>query len=184
MTDLILTAVLSMVALAVFFAVVLAFADKKLKVEEDPRIEKVFGLLPHVNCGACGYLSCHDFAEHIITKNEDPLKCRVLGEEAKEKLLNFLGKEDRESFSSIPLIRCSAKTANKPAIADYHGVQTCRAASFVFSGIFKYFYHLNKLKTKLSYKHNGTLKINRHVQFRIQKPGKNYFREREYFQAG
>ena len=134
MGNMVLTAVLSMVSLAVFFAAVLAFADKKLKVEEDPRIAEVYSHLPHVNCGACGYLSCHDFAEHIITGGEDPLKCRVLGEDAKEKLLEFLGHEGGESFPYFPLIRCSAKTANKPALSDYRGIQTCRGAGLVFSG--------------------------------------------------
>ncbi|MCK5836619.1 MAG: RnfABCDGE type electron transport complex subunit B [Desulfobacula sp.] len=134
MGNLILMAVLSMVSLAVFFAAVLAFADKKLKVEEDPRIVEAYDCLPHANCGACGYVSCHDFAEHLITSGEDPLKCRVLGEDAKEKLLGYLGHEGGESFSYFPLIRCSAKAANKPSFADYRGIQTCRGASLVFSG--------------------------------------------------
>lgn len=134
MENLVLTAVLSMVALAVLFAVVLAFADKKFKVEEDPKITEVYNLLPHVNCGACGYLSCHDFAEHIVKNGEDPQKCRVLGEEAKEKLLGLFGKESGETFPFIPLVRCSAKTANKPALADYAGIRTCRGANLVFSG--------------------------------------------------
>jgi Na+-translocating ferredoxin:NAD+ oxidoreductase subunit B len=134
MDNLIITAVLSMASLAIFFAAVLAFADKKLKVQEDPRISDVFDLLPHVNCGACGYVSCHDFAEHIIKEGEEPLKCRVLGEESKEKLLEYLGKEAKESFVFLPLIRCAAKTEHKPAMADYKGIRTCRGAALVFSG--------------------------------------------------
>jgi Na+-translocating ferredoxin:NAD+ oxidoreductase subunit B len=134
MENLIVTAILSMLFLAVLFAGVLAFADKKLKVEEDPRVLRVYELLPHVNCGACGYVSCHDFAEHVIASNEDPLKCRVLGEDAREKLLAYLGHEGGKSFPYLPLIRCSAKLENKPALAEYLGVKSCRAASFVFSG--------------------------------------------------
>jgi len=37
------------------FAVLLAFLSKKLKVEEDPRVAKVLGVLPGLNCGACGF---------------------------------------------------------------------------------------------------------------------------------
>jgi Na+-translocating ferredoxin:NAD+ oxidoreductase subunit B len=132
--DLMLTSVLSMAALALFFAALLAFADKKLRVEEDPRIKEVYALLPHVNCGACGYVSCHDFAEHIITDGEEPLKCKVLGEEAKERLLKYLGKEEEETFPQIALIHCSAESENKLPVADYTGVRTCRAAALAFGG--------------------------------------------------
>lgn len=134
MENLVLTAVLSMVSLSVFFAVVLAFADKKFKVEENPRIVEVYDLLPHVNCGACGYLSCHDFAEHIITGGEDPLKCRVLGEDAREQLLQYLGHDGGETFPHLPLVRCSARCGNKPSLAEYRGIQTCRGAALAFSG--------------------------------------------------
>jgi Na+-translocating ferredoxin:NAD+ oxidoreductase subunit B len=130
----VIAAVLSMVFLSGFFAIVLAFADKRFKVKEDPKILEVYELLPHVNCGACGYLSCHDFAENLITRDEDPLKCRVLGEDTQEKLLGILGKEGGEKVSYFPLVRCSAKSDNKPLIAEYNGIQTCRGAALVFSG--------------------------------------------------
>ncbi|TET52995.1 MAG: electron transporter RnfB, partial [Actinobacteria bacterium] len=58
----IIISVLSMVLLAVGFASILAIADKKLRVEEDPRIHKVDEMLPQANCAACGFASCHNFA--------------------------------------------------------------------------------------------------------------------------
>ncbi len=134
MENLALTAVLSMAFLAFFFAGVLAFAHKKLKVEEDPRVLEVYEFLPHVNCGACGHVSCHDFAESLILSDEDPLKCRVLGEDAREKILDYLGKEDNGSFPFLPLVRCSAGKDKKKPAADYSGIRTCRGAALVFSG--------------------------------------------------
>jgi Na+-translocating ferredoxin:NAD+ oxidoreductase subunit B len=134
MDNLMLISILSMTALAVFFAAILAFADKKLRVEEDPRIAEVYSLLPHANCAACGYVSCHDFAEHVITAGEEPLKCRVLGEEAKENLLKYLGKSGAETFPYVPLISCSAESENKVPVADYRGARTCRAANLAFGG--------------------------------------------------
>ena len=134
MDNLMIVSILSMTGLSVFFASILAFADKKLRVEEDPRISDVYAFLPHVNCGACGYVSCHDFAEHIITAGEEPLKCRVLGDEAKENLLKYLGKDAAETFPYIPLIHCAAESKNKVPVADYKGVPTCRAANLAFGG--------------------------------------------------
>ncbi|MFH1878901.1 MAG: RnfABCDGE type electron transport complex subunit B [Candidatus Omnitrophota bacterium] len=132
MDNLMLASVSSMAGLAVLFAGVLAFADKKLRVEEDPKITEINKLLPHVNCGACGYLSCHDFAEHIVTEGADPAACRVLGEEAREGLFALLGKDGGEHYPLIPLIQCAAKSANKVPSAEYKGVNTCLAADLVF----------------------------------------------------
>ena len=134
MDNLMLQAALSMAVLAILFAAMLAFAYSKLKVEEDPRISLVYKLLPHVNCGACGYVSCHDFAEHLIKDGEDPAKCRVMGEEAMEKLCEFLGRGMEETFPVIPVVRCAAEAEHKKPVAEYKGLRTCRAAHLDFGG--------------------------------------------------
>ena len=44
-----------MVCLGLALATVLAVASRKLFVYEDPRIDEVEDMLPHANCGACGF---------------------------------------------------------------------------------------------------------------------------------
>jgi Na+-translocating ferredoxin:NAD+ oxidoreductase RNF subunit RnfB len=60
-----LTAILTSVAVlggvALTFAILIALANKKLKVWEDPRIDAVNDLLPGSNCGACGSAGCRAF---------------------------------------------------------------------------------------------------------------------------
>jgi electron transport complex protein RnfB len=130
--NLIVASIVSMAGLAIAFASVLAFADRKLRVEEDPRIAEAYKFLPHVNCGACGYLNCHDFAEHLITDGEDPNKCKPLGEEAKEKLLEYLGKEGEDEYPKVAVVHCAAEWDHKKPDADYKGVKTCIAANPAF----------------------------------------------------
>lgn len=132
MDKLMLISVFSMATLAIAFAAVLAFADKKLRVKDDPKVDEITRLLPGTNCGGCGYLSCHDFAEHIITDGADPAKCRVIGEEAREQLFKLLGAEEREVLPRIPLVHCAAESENKEPVAEYWGVRTCRAAVLSF----------------------------------------------------
>ena len=55
-----------MAGLGVVLALLLAFANKKLYVYEDPRIGEVEELLPKSNCGACGQAGCRDFAEKVV----------------------------------------------------------------------------------------------------------------------
>ena len=51
-----------MAVLGIALAAVLAFANRKLFVYEDPRIGEVEDLLPKSNCGACGEPGCRSFA--------------------------------------------------------------------------------------------------------------------------
>ena len=55
-----------MVVLGVLFGVILTIADKKFKVEVDPRVEAVRACLGGANCGACGYAGCDAFADAVV----------------------------------------------------------------------------------------------------------------------
>jgi len=123
-----------MTGLAVFFAAVLAFADKKLKVEDDPKVSAITDLLPGVNCGACGFLSCHDFAEHLTAREVDPGKCRVMTEDHRKKIYDIMGEKEKDTYPRIPLVRCAAECSQKEPEADYTGIATCAAAELVFGG--------------------------------------------------
>lgn len=54
---------------------------------------KIENILPSYNCGGCGYESCKQYAEAIITNNDDKGKCSVGGAELKEKIENIIKKE-------------------------------------------------------------------------------------------
>ena len=71
------TAVGILTGLGLFFAGVLAIAYKKLKVEEDPRIDQVESMLPGANCGACSMPGCRAFAEQVVAGSLKPGKCTV-----------------------------------------------------------------------------------------------------------
>ena len=46
----------------------LSLAAKKFEVKEDPRVEKILGVLPGANCGMCGYPGCSAYAHAIVEK--------------------------------------------------------------------------------------------------------------------
>ena len=60
------------------FAILIALANAKLKVWEDPRIDVVTGMLPGANCGACGLPGCRAFAEKAVAGDLKPSQCNVL----------------------------------------------------------------------------------------------------------
>ena len=52
------TAVAAIGALTFVLAFLLSVANRRLRVFEDPRIDEVEQMLPHANCGACGFPGC------------------------------------------------------------------------------------------------------------------------------
>ena len=62
----IITAIVILTGLGLLFATIIAVAYKKLRVYEDPRIDKVEELLPASNCGGCGEPGCRAFAEKVV----------------------------------------------------------------------------------------------------------------------
>ena len=72
-----LTAVGAISGLTFILATALVLANRKLYVYEDPRIDVVEEMLPHANCGACGFPGCRPFAEALTTGEALPGKCTV-----------------------------------------------------------------------------------------------------------
>jgi electron transport complex protein RnfB len=78
-------------AIAAVLGIVLALADKFLKVKEDPRVGEVTSLLAGANCGGCGYPGCSGLASALVSKETNNLgACRPTKAENKEKIKKYL----------------------------------------------------------------------------------------------
>ena len=130
-----LTAVLAMIGLGVFFGGILAIASEKLKVEEDPRIEELARELPGLNCGACGFPSCQEFAKGIVKGKEEAINstCRVAGPEVIDFLSRISG-VTKKPLKEIAVVLCGAKTKDKTRNANYKGIEICRSANILSGG--------------------------------------------------
>jgi electron transport complex protein RnfB len=131
MDNILILSALSMGGLAFFFASVLAFADKKLRVKVDPKVDELSHLFPGINCGACGFYSCYDYAVHIVKDGVEPGKCRVVDEETRQKIFEAVGVEGETAYPRLPLVLCAAEWEHKETEAEYKGIRTCRAAHLV-----------------------------------------------------
>jgi Na+-translocating ferredoxin:NAD+ oxidoreductase RNF subunit RnfB len=63
----ILLAVAILGGIGLVFAALIALANRRLRVWEDPRIDVVTGMLPGANCGACGVPGCRAVAEQLVS---------------------------------------------------------------------------------------------------------------------
>ncbi|TQV86320.1 RnfABCDGE type electron transport complex subunit B [Exilibacterium tricleocarpae] len=130
----ILTAMGVIGVLTFLLASLLLFASRKLHVEEDPRLDVVEAMLPHNNCGACGYPSCRLFAEALVAAAVLPGKCTVSSEAERDKIATFLHVEAGVEVKQVARLACAGGANVATKVAHYRGAATCGAAAQVAGG--------------------------------------------------
>ncbi len=125
----VLISVVSMGGIGAALAGFLAFADKKLKVEEDPRIEAISAVLPNTNCGGCGYPGCRMLAEALMKGEAPPNACVAGGSDTAKKLAEVLGMDHKDHKRMIAVVLCKGGNAEAERRASYRGEVSCTAAN-------------------------------------------------------
>ena len=124
-----------LVGLCVLFAAILAFAYKKLKVYEDPRIDHVEDRLPGANCGACGEPGCRAFAEKVVSGSANPGLCTVSPEEGVQRIADYLGIEPERGAKRVARLLCAGGKNEAQNLSEYKGgMSTCRGETVVSGG--------------------------------------------------
>ncbi len=128
-----IAALCTMGGLGAFFAAALAVADRKLRVEEDPRIGEVNDVLPGANCGACGSAGCQDFAVGVVSGEKEVNGCPVGGADVAEDVASVMGVDAGAAIQLVARIHCRgghAESERKPNTF-YQGPNACSAAHLV-----------------------------------------------------
>jgi len=86
----IVSALVALSGMSLFFGAVLGFAAVKFKVEGDPLVERIDKLLPQTQCGQCGYPGCRPYAE-AIAAGDTINKCPPGGQSTINHLADLLG---------------------------------------------------------------------------------------------
>ena len=87
-------AIAALTPLALIFGLVLGYASRRFKVDEDPVAEQVDALLPQSQCGQCGYPGCRPYAE-AVANGEKINKCAPGGEQVMVKIAALLNVEQQ-----------------------------------------------------------------------------------------
>ncbi len=124
-------AILGGLGLAV--GLMLIFASKKFKVETDPLVDAIIGILPGANCGACGYAGCADFAERVVNENAPVTGCPVGGFDVAKGIGGLLGQDVEEGEKQYPYVRCNGGL-NCVDRFDYIGLEDCKAVMMLSDG--------------------------------------------------
>jgi Na+-translocating ferredoxin:NAD+ oxidoreductase RNF subunit RnfB len=121
---------LTMLGLGGAFAVVLLIASIRFKVEVDPEVERIHQVLPHLDCGACGFAGCMEYAKAIMQEPVLIGKCSPGGPATAAKIAEKLNLQVSDSGpQKRPIVHCRAHTADKNMYAKYEGIRSCTAAN-------------------------------------------------------
>jgi len=123
-----------MAVLGLLLSMTLAFANRRLWVFEDPRIDTVEGMLPNTNCGACGNAGCRAFAEALIAGEEQPAGCTANTKSAIAEIAGFLGVEAGAAEKRVARLACGGGRHVARMRSHYQGLDSCRAAALVAGG--------------------------------------------------
>ncbi|MBK9568061.1 MAG: RnfABCDGE type electron transport complex subunit B [Saprospiraceae bacterium] len=126
--------ILTLGLLTLALAGLIAVANKKLYVYEDPRIDQVEDMLPHANCGACGFPGCRPFAEALVSGQVLPGKCSVSSDDGRAAIASFLGVALGAEEKRVARLACNGGMNVAINQAYYKGVSTCQAATLISGG--------------------------------------------------
>ena len=129
-----LSAIGFMAVLTGLLAVVLALANQRLKVFEDPRVDAIADILPGNNCGACGQPGCRAFAEKVVTGDVTPGQCTPSGAETVQMIADYLGVDVGGGEKRVARLHCAGGNNVAVQLAEYKGHQSCRSAAAVGGG--------------------------------------------------
>ena len=126
--------VICIAGLALIFGGLLGFSGKKFAVEVDPKVERIQGFLPGVNCGGCGFPGCAIFAEAVAKQKAAYQGCPVGGDEAAAGIAGVLGIEAATEGRKIAFVKCHGVEENVKRNYIYDGPESCVAASQLATG--------------------------------------------------
>ena len=113
---------------------ILVAASQFMKVEVDERVVAVQEALPAVNCGACGYVGCGDYAEAVVAGAPTNL-CVPGGASVAAAVSAIMGVDAGDVVRQKAIVACQGTVVHATHKYDYAGIQSCTANAALFGGI-------------------------------------------------
>ena len=133
LTTLLIQSMAVLGGLGLAIGIMLIVASKKFHVETNPLVDEVLEILPGVNCGACGYAGCADFAEHVVEDSAPLTGCPVGGFDVAQQIGSIMGQDVSTSEAEYPYVRCQGGV-NCVNRFDYVGMEDCKAVMMLSDG--------------------------------------------------
>ncbi len=130
----ILFAFILMLLVALIAGVLLSLFSHFFAVKENPLKAQIRECLPGINCGACGYKGCDDYADALANGGVSPSLCIPGAQNVADEIGNILGIEAEPFKDVVAFVACNGNCEATTKKAKYEGVNTCKAASMIYGG--------------------------------------------------
>ena len=113
----------------------LTLASRYMAISVDVTIANINSILPGVNCGACGFAGCADYA-YAIANDEKVEKnlCPVGGRELVNEIGVILGLEIEAAERKTAIVKCGGTYSKTKYIMFFSGLQSCKANTTFYKG--------------------------------------------------
>lgn len=130
----VLTALAVVASVGLIFGILLALFVHWFGVEEDEKTKKIRAVLPGINCGACGFKGCNDYAEALSKGTAKPNRCIPGAEDAAKELSEILGVAVEETKDVVAFVHCNGDchVASEKAVCE--GIASCKAQAMLYRG--------------------------------------------------
>lgn len=118
--------------LSLGFGILVSLASNKWKVKSNPIADKIYDVLPHQDCGGCGFPNCRGFADAVSKDHSKAGGCVVGGKDTAKKISVAIGENVTSKVSLKAFVACSGGSNIRN---DYNGIKSCASASLVSSYI-------------------------------------------------
>ena len=136
MLNLVILSAILVICMGIILGLTIGIVAKVFAVKQDERIELVADELPGANCGGCGLAGCADFAKAIVAGTVTPDECPVCGESEIKKIAEILGLESSSNkVKNVAIVLCGGDNNNAKFDAGYNGINDCKSAVLVGSGV-------------------------------------------------
>lgn len=130
----ILIAFLVMLGVALVAGILITVFSHFFAVPENPLKAEIRECLPGINCGACGYKGCDDYAAALAEGGVAPNLCIPGAQSVADEIGGILGVEAEPFKDVVAFVSCNGNCEATSKIAEYEGVSSCYAASMIYGG--------------------------------------------------
>ena len=120
--------------ISLILGILLALFIKFFGIEEDKTAKNIRAVLPGINCGACGFKGCDDYAAALAQGIAKPNLCVPGAEDTANDIGKLLGIEVEPPKDVVAFVHCNGVCDATVKKAVYEGISSCKAASMIYGG--------------------------------------------------
>ena len=131
----VLFAICIVTGVGILCAVMLVVASKFMAGSVDQKESDLREALPGVNCGACGYSGCDEYAKALANGECQKTNLCIPGSDGvARQLANVLGVSAEDVIEQVAVVRCNGSCEVAKIKAEYDGIPSCAAAKQLYGG--------------------------------------------------